>query len=281
MCRRQGTSFRASRKWELHLADWAASERHKGGRLRATGCDCPEPADAWVAACARVNNVLVSLQLETQLQSQLNDSRVAIGVCDFSKGRVTEIRVGILKQWMVEDVEELGTKLQAGTIPDLVNGEILEQGKIKIEFARSTEDADTGIAEARCYGWAVPVRKSCSGVTSSGGLLIADDRRRGEATRIDVVAQFGGYGAGIHVLAGGTSAREFRAVRGSSVDVGSVGVSNSKVVSGLEYGYPLDGPTSERCLSESIVRWKLWQLIGIINHQPLGTDEVVRTVVGG
>src|SRR5271157_3348723 len=86
------------------------------------------------------------LRLEAQLQSQLNDSRVAVRVGDCAKGRIAEVRVGILEQRMVEDVEKLGAELEVSAVSDLVDRELLEKGEVKVELARAAENANAGVA---------------------------------------------------------------------------------------------------------------------------------------
>ena len=103
---------------------------------------------------------MLRLRLEAQLQSQLNDARVAVGVGNLSERCIGETRVGILEQRMIEDVEELRTELEVGAIPDLMDREILEEREIEVELAGPSQYADASVAEARCHGWAVSVRKN-------------------------------------------------------------------------------------------------------------------------
>src|SRR5580692_10937864 len=180
---------------------------------------------------------------------------------------------------MVEDVKELGTKLQIGAIPDLVDREILEQGKVKVDFAGAAEDANTGVAEAGSLCRAVSVGKRNAVRTARiERFFIAYDWGRGEATRIDVFGQLGSERAAVDVLAGRAGPGEFRPIRDGAIDACAVGICDGEVVAGLEGSDALDGPTSERRLSESIVGWKLWQLVGVIDDQALRTDKVVRAV---
>lgn len=223
-------------------------------------CDRPEPVDDWVAVCPRLNIFWSGLRLETQLQSELNDSRVAIGVGDCAKGRIAEVGVGILKQRMIENVEELGAELEVRAIPDLVDREIFEQGEVEVKLAGTAENANARVAEA------------------GSDAIVADDRRSCEAVLVDVIAQLGGDRATVDVLSRSAGSHELGAVRRSSIDAGLVTVCDCKVMPSLVYRHTLNGPTSKSLLSESTVPMRLGKLIGIIDHQPLRTDKVVRAV---
>jgi hypothetical protein len=137
ICRRQGISFWAIRK------------------LRATGGGGPWSHDLYLTVPLLFK--VLRLRLEAQLQSQLNDARVAIGVGNLSERCIGETRVRILEQRMIEDVEELRTELEVSAIPDFVDWKILEEREIEVKLTGPSQYAHSSVAEARCHGWAVSV----------------------------------------------------------------------------------------------------------------------------
>jgi hypothetical protein len=136
---------------------------------------------------------------------------------------------------MIENVEELGTKLEVGAIPDLVDREILEEREIEVELAGPSQYADASVAESRCHGWAVSVWKNVSGRTTSGWLFIAYDRGALEAALINVVEQLRGGGTRVYVLSGAASSRDGSPVRRYAIDALGISVGYGEIVAGLEY----------------------------------------------